>query len=173
MVRSLHSQYFIMHTVLGERKQYFAFRTTALLYKASFSRNTLSFVIHLNKFKRTLFVTTVKKNQNKTKQNNVLEKPLNNTYLLTDSKFYPNACTLKSGIVSSFLICDLTFTIHSSLFVLWRFYYRERVHSARLPFPTHSTIAVILSRKSKISYGREKLQNILCSSYFNEFIFKK
>lgn len=107
MVRSLHSQYFIMHTVLGERKQYFAFRTTALLYKASFSRNTLSFVIHLNKFKRTLFVTTVK---NKTKQNNVLEKPLNNTYLLTDSKFYPNACTLKSGIVSSFLICDLTFT---------------------------------------------------------------
>lgn len=170
MVRSLHSQYFIMHTVLGERKQYFAFRTTALLYKASFSRNTLSFVIHLNKFKRTLFVTTVK---NKTKQNNELEKPLNNTYLLTDSKFYPNACTLKSGIVSSFLICDLTFTIHSSLFVLWRFYYRERVHSARLPFPTHSTIAVILSRKSKISYGREKLQNILCSSYFNEFIFKK
>ena len=107
MVRSLHSQYFIMHTVLGERKQYFAFRTTALLYKASFSRNTLSFVIHLNKFKRTLFVTTVK---NKTKQNNVLEKPLNNTYLLIDSKFYPNACTLKSGIVSSFLICDLTFT---------------------------------------------------------------
>lgn len=107
MVRSLHSQYFIMHTVLGERKQYFAFRTTALLYKASFSRNTPSFVIHLNKFKRTLFVTTVK---NKTKQNNVLEKPLNNTYLLTDSKFYPNACTLKSGIVSSFLICDLTFT---------------------------------------------------------------
>ena len=107
MVRSLHSQYFIMHTVLGERKQYFSFRTTALLYKASFSRNTLSFVIHLNKFKRTLFVTTVK---NKTKQNNVLEKPLNNTYLLTDSKFYPNACTLKSGIVSSFLICDLTFT---------------------------------------------------------------
>ena len=112
MVRSLHSQYFIMHTVLGERKQYFAFRTTALLYKASFSRNTLSFVIHLNKFKRTLFVTTVKNKtkQNKTKQNNVLEKPLNNTYLLTDSKFYPNACTLKSGIVSSFLICDLTFT---------------------------------------------------------------
>ena len=163
MVRSLHSQYFIMHTVLGERKQYFAFRTTALLYKASFSRNTLSFVIHLNKFKRTLFVTTVKKKQN---------KPLNNTYLLTDSKFYPNACTLKSGIVSSFLICDLTFTIHSSLFVLWRFYYRERVHSARLPFPTHSTIAVILSRKSKISYGREKLQNILCRSYFNELIFK-
>lgn len=107
MVRSLHSQYFIMHTVLGERKQYFAFRTTALLYKASFSRNTLSFVIHLNKFKRTLFVTTVK---NKTKQNNLLEKPLNNTYLLTDSKFYPNACTLKSGIVSSFLICDLIFT---------------------------------------------------------------
>lgn len=107
MVRSLHSQYFIMHTVLGERKQYFAFGTTALLYKASFSKNTLSFVIHLNKFKRTLFVTTVK---NKTKQNNVLEKPLNNTYLLTDSKFYPNACTLKSGIVSSFLICDLTFT---------------------------------------------------------------
>ena len=107
MVRSLHSQYFIMHTVLGERKQYFAFRTTALLYKASFSRNTPSFVIHLNKFKRTLFVTTVK---NKTKQNNVLEKPLNNTYQLTDSKFYPNACTLKSGIVSSFLICDLTFT---------------------------------------------------------------
>lgn len=47
------------------------------------------------------------------------------------------------------------------------------MHSARLPFPTHSTIAVILSRKSKISYGREKLQNILCSSYFNEFIFKK
>ena len=109
MVRSLHSQYFIMHTVLGERKQYFAFRTTALLYKASFSRNTLSFVIHLNKFKRTLFVTTVKK-KNKTKQNNLLEKPLNNTYLLTDSKFYPNACTLKSGIVSSFLIYDLTFT---------------------------------------------------------------
>ena len=107
MLRSLHSQYFIMHTVLGERKQYFAFRTTALLYKASFSRNTLSFVIHLNKFKRTLFVTTVK---NKTKQNNVLEKPLNNTYLLTDSKFYPNACTLKFGIVSSFLIYDLTFT---------------------------------------------------------------
>ena len=69
MVRSLHSQYFIMHTVLGERKQYFAFRTTALLYKASFSRNTLSFVIHLNKFKRTLFVTTVK---NKTKQNKTM-----------------------------------------------------------------------------------------------------
>ena len=112
MVRSLHSQYFIMHTILGERKQYFAFRTTALLYKASFSRNTLSFVIHLNKFKRTLFVTTVKNKtkQNKTKQNNLLEKPLNNTYLLTDSKFYPNACTLKSGIVSSFLICDLIFT---------------------------------------------------------------